>query len=210
MPTFIDSIQNFLEKLVSSVNEFFSTRGGEELVLFSRTPRRKMTGVRIFLHLIFIVSLVLVHSNNFAQDSTFECPKCKELVETGIGYNGNDIRSISNVKSWSRCKEGCTEEPACKFWTYLHSTSKCFLKTSDKGRRTEIESARTSGTRGCKAENKISATADFSQNNLCGFKAPGLRGHRLKYGDFIFSWRNKMVLTDNQGHVKKWGIVEYG
>ena len=184
---------------------------GEELVLFSRTLCTKMVGVRIFLHLVFIVSLVLVHSNVFTQDSTFECSKCKELVEIGIRYIGNGIGNgmgiISNVDSWSECKELCTKEPVCNFWTHFNVSSKCYLKTSDKG-RTNGPLA-TSGTRSFKTE-VIFATADFSQNNLCGFKVPGLRGHRFENGDFIFSWRNKMVLTDNQGHVKKWGIVEYG
>ena len=189
--------------------KFISAREGEELVLFLQTLCTKMMGVRIFLHLVFIVALVLVHSNVFTQDTqdlAFECPKCKELVEIGIDYEGYGIRVVIE-KNWSKCKEKCTEEPTCKVWTYIKSNKKCFLKTSDKG-RTKKQSVK-SGTRACKTE-FIFATADFSQNNLCGFKVPDLKGHRLQNGDFIFSWRNKMVLTDNQGCVKKWGMVEYG
>ena len=111
------------------------------------------------------VFLYLVHSNVFTKDSTLECPKCKELVEIGIIYKGYGIGVISNVGSWSECKKCCTEKWKCNFLTHYSSQSKCHLKTSDKD-RTNVTQA-TSGTRGCKTE----ATADFTQNNLCGFKA---------------------------------------
>ena len=82
-----------------------------------------MLGVRISLHIVSIVFLVLVHRNVFTEDSTFECSKCKELVETGIIYEGygSGIGVISNVDSWSECKKCCTEELKCNFWTHYSS-----------------------------------------------------------------------------------------
>ena len=116
-------------------------------------------------------------------------------METGIRYVGYTIHTISDVDSYSQCREQCGEEIKCKFWSYFDSTSKCYLKTSDKGRTEGPESI--SGNRGC-GDVIVSATADFTQNNLCGFKVPNLKGYRLENGDFIFSWRNKRVLTNDQ------------
>ena len=142
------------------------------------------------------------------ESSIPECPQCKELVEYGIDYYGFGIGAIGNVHTWPKCKELCEKEPKCKYWTFSKSLKKCHFKTSDEDRRESSDLV--SGNRGCGTEDIITATADFSQSNLCGFKAHNLKGHRLENGDFIFSRKNRMVLTDGQGHVKKWGIVEYG
>ena len=167
-------------------------------------------------HQIFIycLSIVLVYNDVLTEDGnslTSECSQCRELVEKGVDYNNYDIGAyISNIQYWPECKERCTEEPTCKYWTHSRKLFRCWLKTTNEGRKYAPHSV-TSGNRECGAVNISSATADFTQNNLCGFIASNLKGHRLQNGDFIFSWKSrKMVLTDNQGNVKKWGVVEYG
>ena len=168
----------------------------------------------IFQYYLLVVSIILVQSNVFTEDEdslTSECSKCRELVERGIDYYGNDIRSIQKVSSWSQCKDHCTDEPECKYWSHDSTLSQCLLKTSDRGRK-EVSQTHTSGNREC-GEVIVAATADFTQSNLCGFKALSLKGYRLQDGDYIFSWQRgsrRMVLTDNEGHVKKWGAVQYG
>ena len=170
----------------------------------------KMVGIQIFVHFLLLFSVVSANDPMAEFSVTYQCPKCREVVESGVDYDGSDIRVMHNVASWAECKQRCTEEPKCKYWSHYDSESKCWLKTSNKVRK-EVD--RTSGTRGCGVVSIVSATADFTQNNLCGFKAPGLRGYRLENGDFIFSWKRgsrRMVLTDGQGNVKKWGAVQYG
>ena len=169
----------------------------------------------IVRHLLFAsLGAMLVHANDpMAEVPVAQCQQCGELVEHGIKYGGNGIGSKGNVFSISDCRERCAKKQECKFWTYNNLTSWCYFKTSDRGR--QKNSASISGTARCNTSIPavISATADFTQSNLCGFKAPGLRGYRLENGDFIFSWQRgsrRMVLTDDQGNVKKWGAVQYG
>ena len=55
------------------------------------------------------------------------------------------------------------------------------------------------------------ASADFSQANLPGIQAKGLKGHLLEDNTFIFVWVNggyrKMVQTSNQGATIKTGYI---
>ena len=139
--------------------------------------------------------------------------KILELILSWIIWN---FFYKSEFFSSNDCKEYCREEPMCQFWSLRKTTKKstCFFHTSAEDR--VVNPMLISGTRPCNSTSNsrlFSATADFTQSNLCGFKAPGLRGHRLENGDFIFSWQRgswRMVLTDDQGNVKKWGAVQYG
>ena len=174
-----------------------------------------MVGVHIVCHLFFVslVSMVVYANDPLAEvPATPKCQKCRELVEVGAAYPGNDIRTIKGVATWEACRDHCTLEPACKLWVFRNPSSACLLKTAGETR--EDYPSYTSGSQRCNSDSLIiSATADFTQSNLCGFKAPGLRGYRLENGDFIFSWQRgsrRMVLTDDQGNVKKWGAVQYG
>ena len=49
----------------------------------------------------------------------------------------------------------------------------------------------------------MSATADFSQNDIQGIQAYNIHGYRLFSGRFIFAWDDgqyrKMVMTKNDG-----------
>ena len=174
-----------------------------------------MVGMKFFVRLLFIVSrnTSVLFANDPLKEfpNTFQCSQCREVVEKGFQYKQNGIESaISSVDSWSACAEQCRKTATCKYWSYFTPTSKCIPKTLGEGRRENSEVI--SGNRRC-GDEIISATADFTQSNLCGFKAPGLKGYRLENGDFIFSWQKgsrRMVLTDNQGQVKKWGAVQYG
>ena len=177
-----------------------------------------MVGIHYIVRHLFFASLVArtVYGNDPMAEipTTPKCQQCKELVETGATYPGNTIRLIEEVVAWQVCRDHCTLDPTCKFWVLRNSSSTCALKTAGKNRKNrKNDSGYTSGTQRCNISIMISATADFTQSNLCGFKAPGLKGYRLENGDFIFSWQRgsrRMVLTDNQGHVKKWGAVQYG
>ena len=74
-----------------------------------------------FLHCLSLVFILLVRGNGLTTEEglttedvlttedenllTVECSKCRELVETGIRYLADGIGSISNVDSYSHCRE---------------------------------------------------------------------------------------------------------
>ena len=106
------------------------------ITVYSKLLRKMKT---IFQSCFLVISIVLAHSNVSTKDEellTSECSICRELVERGIDYYGNNIRIIQKVTSWSQCKEICTEdEPECKYWSHDNTTSQCWLKTSNQGRK---------------------------------------------------------------------------
>ena len=173
-----------------------------------------MVGILFFVRCLSIVSLcaTVAKGNDPLEDvpASQQCSQCTNVLEKGFTFSGGDkLRDVNNVSTWSECRRICTNDNSCQHWTIHKQTYRCFLYSSIRGDRNE-SAAFISGNRACGAI-VIAATADFTQNNLCGFKAPRLRGHRLENGDFIFSWQRgsrKMVLTDSLGVVKKWGAVQ--
>ena len=89
-----------------------------------------MFGLQVFARFVFFISLgtTVVYANDPMAEfpATYQCPKCRELVETGIDYDGSDIREMNNVASWAECKQRCTEEPTCNYWGHHDSESKCW------------------------------------------------------------------------------------
>ena len=76
--------------------------------------------------------------------SHISVPQC---VERETSFNGYDIRFVTGVLSWEDCRTQCQNEPRCLFWTLVTSLGKCYLKTSDAGRR--ALSGRISGMKRC-------------------------------------------------------------
>ena len=66
----------------------------------------------------------------------------------GTAYSGNDIGSVSNIKTWEECSDECDKDVKCQFWAYSITSNKCYLKSSDRGRRVKPDGV--AGRRGCK------------------------------------------------------------
>jgi len=71
-------------------------------------------------------------------------PGCAK--EDNIDYNGNDIKN-KQVGSLGECINWCGETPECRYWSFGKSDRRCYLKTSNTGRREN--SGTISGTKNC-------------------------------------------------------------
>merc|ERR1719367_720137 len=88
-----------------------------------------------------------------------------DCLELDIAMPHNDLDNgrgrIDDVTSWRQCDAYCMEENDCKFWTYQVKNGKCFLKTSDAGRKKDKKGA-ISGSSGCSTETVHRMAADGS------------------------------------------------
>ena len=72
-------------------------------------------------------------------------------VEYGIDYAGHDVDNVSNVQSWQDCANHCKNHKTCQYWTWsIQCSHKCFLKSSDNGRKSNPGSI--SGKHDCTTE----------------------------------------------------------
>ena len=71
----------------------------------------------------------------------------EDCIEKNVGYPGNDIRTIDDVGHWRDCRLYCQGTTECKFWSMSLESNTCSLKTSDAGRKAQMEII--SGTKDC-------------------------------------------------------------
>ena len=64
------------------------------------------------------------------QEQQCQVGECKMI---GFNFDGNDIKSIKNVRSINICQWTCENEPLCAYWTFEPSTKTCFLKYAVHG-----------------------------------------------------------------------------
>merc|ERR1712080_746736 len=60
------------------------------------------------------------------------------IPEYAIQYYGHDLggNPRTNVNAWEQCARMCRDHFACFYWTWRIGSRKCYLKTSNAGRRT--------------------------------------------------------------------------
>merc|ERR1712130_802515 len=68
------------------------------------------------------------------------------LIENNIVYWGNDIAN-KIVETSQACADFCASTPGGLFWTFDTKTKRCYVKSSDSGRKTRQD--RISGNRKC-------------------------------------------------------------
>jgi len=74
------------------------------------------------------------------------------LIENNIVYWGNDIAN-KIVETSQACADFCASTPGGLFWTFDTKTKRCYVKSSDSGRKTRQD--RISGNRKCKLIYKL-------------------------------------------------------
>ena len=68
-------------------------------------------------------------------------------IEENTDYHGNDLSLKENISSPSACACACSDNPLCSVFTWTEIDGICWLKKSDKGRKTSKGSY--SGSRHC-------------------------------------------------------------
>ena len=70
----------------------------------------------------------------------------------GVGYNGDDAKSKTEVTDVESCKRFCTEDPATPYFGWWESKAGCWCKTKeDPARRVELTGGYVSGPVSCVA-----------------------------------------------------------
>ena len=57
-------------------------------------------------------------------------------IEENTDYHGNDLSLKENISSPSACACACSDNPLCSVFTWTEIDGICWLKKSDKGRKT--------------------------------------------------------------------------
>ena len=65
-------------------------------------------------------------------DSSSHQANC--TIEDGTEFSGFDIGTAPTAKTLDECCNACRSNNLCSFWTFFHTNSSCYLKTSDAGR----------------------------------------------------------------------------
>ena len=71
--------------------------------------------------------------------------------EDNVGMPGNDIEGNSDIKTKEDCCTSCKNKEGCTFFTYNKDQERCWLKSSDAGRKA--------------AENRVSGSVDCCKGN---------------------------------------------
>jgi len=69
--------------------------------------------------------------DNIQSSSVEGIPICGEEP---VDYFGNDLYNIGS-ESAANCQEACANDGNCRYWTYAPSDSRCYLKSTDAGRK---------------------------------------------------------------------------
>merc|ERR1712222_194561 len=78
-------------------------------------------------------------------------------IEENTKYSGHNLYTTKGVKvgNMAGCASLCFEDSKCKFWTYNPRVSKCWMKTSDRGRGPSTKGS-VSGQKACGAPGAVS------------------------------------------------------
>ena len=71
--------------------------------------------------------------------------------EDNVGMPGNDIEGNGDIKTKEDCCTSCKNKEGCTFFTYNKDQERCWLKSSDAGRKA--------------AENRVSGSVDCCKGN---------------------------------------------
>merc|ERR1719234_2261477 len=89
-------------------------------------------------------------------DCTSETTEACSLEEN-TKYSGHNLYTTKGIKvgNMAGCASLCFEDNKCKFWTYNPRVSKCWMKTSDRGRGPSTKGS-VSGQKACGAPGALS------------------------------------------------------
>jgi len=155
-------------------------------------------------------------------------PACKE--EDNVLYWGNDFNYPNNTKDFPNgtvadCANWCGEVGECKFWTFVKSTKKCYLK-DNHGTDDRINNDRVSGSKECAApipncgteEHSIACCPDFSIGDNAEGREEFLQEHLVTktcsesckehYPSSVGITESKVQTYPNSGKPKCW--CEFG
>ena len=59
----------------------------------------------------------------------------ESCFETDIDFYGYDLEGPSGINNPKECQEYCQNNHLCNFWTYRASSTICYQKTADLGRK---------------------------------------------------------------------------
>jgi len=78
-------------------------------------------------------------------------------IEENTKYSGHNLYTTKGIKvgNMAGCASLCFEDSKCKFWTYNPRVSKCWMKTSDRGRGPSTKGS-VSGQKACGAPGALS------------------------------------------------------
>merc|ERR1719239_311044 len=78
-------------------------------------------------------------------------------IEENTKYSGDNLYTTKGIKvgNMAGCASLCFEDTKCKFWTYNPRVSKCWMKTSDRGRGPSTKGS-VSGQKACGAPGALS------------------------------------------------------
>ena len=90
------------------------------------------------------------------------------MVEEKIDYEGNDIKqgakTFKVVENQEACAKLSAENEKAKFWTYQPSSKKCWIKTSNAGKR-PLKTV-NSGNQECGAGCVVEEKTDYEGNDI--------------------------------------------
>ena len=130
-------------------------------------------------------------------DSDKEKERATTCVVNGVDYEGDDIGEVQD-STIKKCEESCQRARDCKYFTYVQSSAKCFLKNGMGTRKVGTDF--TSGPAWCPASKTTcyQDTVDFNgddikrigNSNVDQCQEQCQKHPTCKYFTFVKSFRN--------------------
>ena len=117
------------------------------------------------------------NNTQFTTAIFISCAARPSCLEPGVDYIGHDTGAAVNAADPVDCQHQCAISAVCRFFTFRHSVSECWLKTR-KNVGSKLNSDLTSGPAQCSGKQSTRQSTPVSSTVLDSTEPPGNRHAR--------------------------------